>query len=249
MKFKNIGIVSLLIIIFTSKVIVAKSFNIIEDRLMSIGVEKEYRENIITYIEALDLSNEDVSNIVTEIEDLKTNLIGKSTIRDFKFSELFSMYNRVKNIALDMGLVVDVVFSDKELILKDRKRKNVLFKGDIDRLYELYSNYNAKGYDKNEDLMLVYEEIKNTDIIKQVERIYDNEISNEYIVDNKQDTVDLKSEENEVNTKINEEDELSSLFKEVGSINSYDHLTIVLFGCLCGVLVILTLLILRRSKL
>ncbi len=116
----------------------------VKEDLEKIGVEEEYRENIETYLENLNISKEDINNIMEEAKEVIGSIQDKNSISDFSFSEIFGLYKKTKGVAKDLNL--DFGFSI------DKKNNNVLIEGNISDLENYYDKYVEILQDKESHL-------------------------------------------------------------------------------------------------
>ena len=124
----------------------------VKEDLEKIGVEEEYRENIETYLENLNISKEDINNIMEEAKEVIGSIQDKNSISDFSFSEIFGLYKKTKGVAKDLNLDFGFSIANKSFTLKDKKNNNVLIEGNISDLENYYDKYVEILQDKESHL-------------------------------------------------------------------------------------------------
>ncbi len=124
----------------------------VKEDLEKIGVEEEYRENIETYLENLNISKEDINNIMEEAKEVIRSIQDKNSISDFSFSEIFGLYKKTKGVAKDLNLDFGFSIANKSFTLKDKKNNNVLIEGNISDLENYYDKYVEILQDKESHL-------------------------------------------------------------------------------------------------
>lgn len=124
----------------------------VKEDLEKIGVEEEYRENIETYLENLNISKEDINNIMEEAKEVIRSIQDKNSISDFSFSEIFGLYKKTKGVAKDLNLDFGFSIANKSFTLKDKKNNNVLIEGNISDLENYYDKYVGILQDKESHL-------------------------------------------------------------------------------------------------
>lgn len=172
----------------------------IKEDLKEIGLEEEYRENIETYLENLNISKEDINNITEEAKEVMGSIQDKNSISDFSFSEIWELYKKTKGVAKDLNLDFGFSIANKSFTLKDKKNNNVLIEGSIGDLENYYDKYVAILKDKT---------LENN---KSKESNFETNIS-------KQD-----NNEREIITKIEDEKETSPKASEENK-NSYNNIS------------------------
>ncbi|MGM9979108.1 MAG: hypothetical protein ACI33J_09945 [Clostridium sp.] len=172
----------------------------IKEDLEEIGLEEEYRENIETYLENLNISKEDINNITEEAKEVMGSIQDKNSISDFSFSEIWGLYKKTKDVAKDLNLDFGFSIANKSFTLKDKKNNNVLIEGSISDLENYYDKYVAILKDKTSENNKSKESNLETNILKQ-----DNN-------------------EKEIITKIEDENETPSKALEENK-NSYNNIS------------------------
>ena len=94
---KKTAIIILAISIFLISDIIRVSANTSKD-LKSIGLNTE---SFVEYMNNLDISKQDIEEIVDKGKELSENIKDKTNIKDFKISELINIYKEINLIAND----------------------------------------------------------------------------------------------------------------------------------------------------
>ena len=139
----------------------------IKEDLEEIGLEEEYRKNIETYLENLNISKEDINNITEEAKEVMGSIQDKNSISDFSFSEIWGLYKKTKSVAKDLNLDFGFSIANKSFTLKDKKNNNVLIEGSISDLENYYYKYVAILKDKTLENNKFKENNLETNILKQ----------------------------------------------------------------------------------
>ena len=152
----------------------------VKEDLEKIGVEEEYRENIETYLN-LNISKEDINNIMEEAKEVIGSIQDKNSISDFSFSEIFGLYKKTKGVAKDLNLDFGFSIANKSFTLKDKKKPEVLtlkngkgkvLKETIEEIKKSYLNSVRSFYNGSSDLEkdLIIEKIheKRTSYIEEL---------------------------------------------------------------------------------
>lgn len=192
-KIFNILIITFLVLNMPIICVHSETVNLIEEKLESIGVSDEYSDNIINYITNLKLSTEETKKLLENSNNIISRIKEKEDYSDFTLTELLNLYGEALNIADKLNINLDLNFSTKEVVLKDKNSKLTLIKcnmGDVKRYYENYkkSPLTSKDY---EDLKGYI--VENT--ITNDEKINSSESNNSNIITKNYDKSDLKDEE------------------------------------------------------
>lgn len=192
-KIFNILIITFLVLNMPIICVHSEKVNLIEEKLESIGVSDEYSDNIINYITNLKLSTEETKKLLEDSNNIISRIKEKEDYSDFTLTELLNLYGEALNIADKLNINLDLNFSTKEVVLKDKNSKLTLIKcnmGDVKRYYENYkkSPLTSKDY---EDLKGYI--VENT--ITNDEKINSSESNNSNIITKNYDKSDLKDEE------------------------------------------------------
>lgn len=192
-KIFNILIITFLVLNLQIIYVNSETVNLIEEKLESIGVSDEYSDNIINYITNLKLSTEETKKLLENSNNIISRIKEKEDYSDFTLTELLNLYGEALNIADKLNINLDLNFSTKEVVLKDKNSKLTLIKcnmGDVKRYYENYkkSPLTSKDY---EDLKGYI--VENT--ITNDEKINSSESNNSNIITKNYDKSDLKDEE------------------------------------------------------
>lgn len=201
-KIFNILIITFLVLNMPIICVHSETVNLIEEKLESIGVSDEYSDNIINYITNLKLSTEETKKLLEDSNNIISRIKEKEDYSDFTFTELLNLYGEALNIADKLNINLDLNFSTKEVVLKDKNSKLTLIKcnmGDVKRYYENYkkSPLTSKDY---EDLKGYI--VENT--ITNDEKINSSESNNSNIITKNYDKSDLKDEEIAKNSKTSD---------------------------------------------
>lgn len=175
--------------------------NQLEEKLTEIGLPDEYSDNIAQYIDNIDITEEEYSSILGDGKVVIELVYGKSNLRDFSISELYTVYSKISEIVTDLNLSMKVDFINKQVAILDKENNNILFKGSPNDINKYYSNYEKLAYAGEEDMDLE-SYIKNLIVSAENNVAKEDEINEIYNEDN---TIVLQSDLETEEIKANEE--------------------------------------------
>lgn len=152
--------ISLFIFIFIFSVnVFAGDLSYIEEALVNLGVNEDYSENIVEYLENIEISESDFQEIENNVNNIKDAV--QNNDEDINFLKYYTVYDNVMDIAEIMNLDLDVNLNDLSISLIDKNNNNILYEGDTDSLMQIYSNYRDSNYTIN--VAEIFEDINNLD--------------------------------------------------------------------------------------
>lgn len=152
--------ISLFIFIFIFSVnVFAGDLSYIEEALVNLGVNEDYSENIVEYLENIEISESDFQEIENNVNDIKE--VVQNNDEDINFLKYYTVYDNIMDIAKIMNLDLDVDLNDLSISLIDKNNDNILYEGDTDSLMQIYSNYRDSNYTIN--VAEIFEDINNLD--------------------------------------------------------------------------------------
>lgn len=189
--------------------------NQLEEKLNELGLPDEYSNNIAQYIDNIDITEEEYSNILGDGKVVIELVYGKSNLRDFSISELYTVYSKISEIVNDLNLSMKIDFINKQVAILDKENNNILFKGSPNDINKYYSNYEDLAYAGEEDMDLE-SYIKNLIVSEENNIAKEDEVNENYSEDK---TIvlqsDLETEEIKANEEIGtEEKSISSPIEE-----------------------------------
>ena len=194
---KKTAIIILAISIFLISDIIRVSANTSKD-LKSIGLNTE---SFVEYMNNLDISKQDIEEIVDKGKELSENIKDKTNIKDFKISELINIYKEINLIANDLNLNIDFSFKDGNFNLKEKNRDDIIFKGNVNNLgeyFEFYKN-NIQLFAKE-----VLGNIENKEILENIGDVVEEELggsketlNNVLMIDENEATNDSRNSEDQ----------------------------------------------------
>ena len=179
----------------------AGDLSYIEEALVDLGVNEDYSENIVEYLENIEISESDFQEIENNVNNIKD--VVQNNDEEINFLKYYTVYDNIMDIAEIMNLDLDVDLSDLSISLIDKNNNNILYEGDTNSLMQIYSNYRDSNYAIN--VAEIFEDINNLDeneiVISDTEN---NTNINEDIFNNEIDSnLDTKSELNISNNEKN----------------------------------------------
>lgn len=203
-KVFRILIFSLLILNLSTKFVHGEILSLIGERLESIGIQEKYSDNIISHINNLNLSKEELQKISEDIDNMILSIQNKESYNDFSFKEMINIYGEVLNIMDCLNINVDLDLDKKEVVLKSKDSKLTLIKCDINEAKKYYENYKQSPFTIQD-----YEELKS--FIEDNSRT-NKELENENIYNNKF--------ENNDNTYLNDKELIEDSKEEINTDDS-----------------------------
>lgn len=210
---KKIVIIIFAINIFLISDIIRVSANTSKD-LQSIGLNSQ---NFVEYINNLDINKEDIEEIVDKGKELSENIKDKTSIKDFKISELLNIYKEITSIANNLNLNIDFSLKDGNFDLKEKNKNEIIFKGnvnDLGKYFEFYKN-NTQLFAKE-----VLGNIENKDILENIEEVVEEKLGDAKETINNSSIIDESYNENDVSKKDNQ-NKLSTNKEEKDTENSF----------------------------
>lgn len=179
-KVFRILIFSLLILNLSTKFVHGEILSLIGERLESIGIQEKYSDNIISHINNLNLSKEELQKISEDIDNMILSIQNKESYNDFSFKEMINIYGEVLNIMDCLNINVDLDLDKKEVILKSKDSKLTLIKCDINEAKKYYENYKQSPFtiQDYEELKSFIEDNSKTNKELENENIYNNKFEN-----------------------------------------------------------------------
>lgn len=143
-------------------------------------------ENLIEYINNLDLTEEEVTNIAEKSKAISKDIKEKATFKDYKLTEIIRIYRNFTSMSKSLKLNIDFSMKNGEFSLKDESNNNSIFKGNIS---EIKTYFNAI---KNNTELLTKEVLPNIDN-KELTKVLTTEvfanIDNKYLIEFLEDEI------------------------------------------------------------
>lgn len=203
---KKISLIILIIIVFLIGDQIRVSANSNEEVLKSnLNIE-----NLIEYINNLDLSEEEIENISEKSKTISEDIKEKASFKDYKLKEIIKIYKNFTSISNTLKLNIDFSIKNGDFILKDKANGNSIFKGNVSEI-EKYFN----AIQNNTELLIteVLANIDNESLKEKIEDvIYENSNSDENLSsnDNLSNNEDTEIAENNTNLKIENNEDIYS---------------------------------------
>ena len=221
----------------------AGDLSYIEEALVNLGVNEDYSENIVEYLENIEISESDFQEIENNVNDIKE--VVQNNDEDINFLKYYTVYDNVMDIAEIMNLDLDVDLSDLSISLIDKNNDNILYEGDTDSLMQIYSNYKESNYTINvaeifNDINLDENEIGISDTENDT-NINSNRFNNE--IESKLDTEsDLNISNDEKNNVLDEYIDKFEKYNECLLVNNNDiiewKIVLIVFGVVLIIFII-----------
>lgn len=164
-------------------------------------------DNLIEYINTLDISREEIDEVVDKGKEITDDVKGKESIKDYKITELLRIYKNVTAMAEGLRLDIDFSFKNGDFTLKEKSTKDPIFKGNISGIKSYY-----EAIKNNSDVLSleVFSNIDNSEVVDYFKSSIEDELAdNENInteISNKKSDIDSKLDNSTIseNNKENE---------------------------------------------
>lgn len=180
----------------------------LENQLQEIGIEDNYSENIADYVYYYVLDDKKIEEVVQRGEKIASTVENKSSLTDFKFNDLKSIYNDFNFITKALNLKLNFNLRDMSIEIKEKNNNTVLIKANLEQISGYYNNY-VDDFAQDGIMNIVKDEKKQKEEKLKVvpvgnmnfnnnnlEAKYNNsELAKANYIENKRDT--LKDENNE----------------------------------------------------
>lgn len=222
----------------------AGDLSYIEETLVNLGVNEDYSENIVEYLENIEISESDFQEIENNVNNIKD--VVQNNDEEINFLKYYTVYDNIMDIAEIMNLDLDVDLSDLSISLIDKNNNNILYEGDTNSLMQIYSNYRDSNYAIN--VAEIFEDINNLDeneiVISDTENNtnINEDIFNNEIDSNLDTKSDLNISNNEKNNVLDEYiDKFEKYDKELLVNNNDDiiewEIVLIVFGVALAVFI------------
>lgn len=222
----------------------AGDLSYIEEALVNLGVNEDYSENIVEYLENIEISESDFQEIENNVNNIKD--VVQNNDEEINFLKYYTVYDNIMDIAEIMNLDLDVDLSDLSISLIDKNNNNILYEGDTNSLMQIYSNYRDSNYAIN--VAEIFEDINNLDeneiVISDTENNtnINEDIFNNEIDSNLDTKSDLNISNNEKNNVLDEYiDKFEKYDKELLVNNNDDiiewEIVLIVFGVALAVFI------------
>ncbi|MDU5110808.1 MAG: hypothetical protein E6248_10190 [Clostridium sp.] len=155
-------------------------------------------DNLIEYINTLDISREEIDEVVDKGKEITDDVKGKESIKDYKITELIRIYKNVTAMAEGLRLDIDFSFKNGDFTLKEKSTKNPIFKGNISGIKSYY-----EAIKNNSDVLSleVFSYIDNTEVIDNFKKSIEDEIDDNENIDTKVNDNKKSDIESELNNR------------------------------------------------
>ena len=163
-------------------------------------------ENLIEYINNLDLTEEEVTNISEKSKSITKDIKENASFNDYKLTEIIKIYRNFTSMSKSLKLKIDFSMKNGDFNLKDKSNNNSIFKGNISKIKayfnviknntellktEIFDNIDNKELTEvlttevfaNKDLVEILEDkifnnIEDEALVKSIEKVMDGNVSN-----------------------------------------------------------------------
>ncbi|MGG7143270.1 hypothetical protein ACQPVP_07360 [Clostridium nigeriense] len=215
-KYKKISIIILIMLVFLIGDQIRVYANSDEEVLKSnLNIE-----NLIEYINNLDLSEEEIQNISDKSKTISNDIKVNASFKDYKLTDIIKIYKNFASMSNDLKLNIDFSIKNGDFTLKDKANGNSIFKGNVSEIKKYFEVI------KNNTELLTTEVLANIDnetikeTIKEILSEDNVDDSNENFSTNEDLSVNEETETTKNNnyTTIESEEDIS--INEKSSINN-----------------------------
>lgn len=211
-KYKKISIIILIMLVFLIGDQIRVYANSDEEVLKSnLNIE-----NLIEYINNLDLSEEEIQNISDKSKTISNDIKVNASFKDYKLTDIIKIYKNFASMSNDLKLNIDFSIKNGDFTLKDKANGNSIFKGNVSEIKKYFEVI------KNNTELLTTEVLANIDneTIKEILSEDNVDGSNENFSTNEDLSVNEETETTKNNnyTKIEIEEDIS--INKKSSINN-----------------------------
>lgn len=215
-KYKKISIIILIMLVFLIGDQIRVYANSDEEVLKSnLNIE-----NLIEYINNLDLSEEEIQNISDKSKTISNDIKVNASFKDYKLTDIIKIYKNFASMSNDLKLNIDFSIKNGDFTLKDKANGNSIFKGNVSEIKKYFEVI------KNNTELLTTEVLANIDnetikeTIKEILSEDNVDGSNENFSTNEDLSVNEETETTKNNNYTTIEGEEYISINEKSSINN-----------------------------
>lgn len=215
-KYKKISIIILIMLVFLIGDQIGVYANSDEEVLKSnLNIE-----NLIEYINNLDLSEEEIQNISDKSKTISNDIKVNASFKDYKLTDIIKIYKNFASMSNDLKLNIDFSIKNGDFTLKDKANGNSIFKGNVSEIKKYFEVI------KNNTELLTTEVLANIDnetikeTIKEILSEDNVDGSNENFSTNEDLSVNEETETTKNNNYTTIEGEEYISINEKSSINN-----------------------------
>lgn len=151
-------------------------------------------DNLIEYINTLDISREEIDEVVDKGKEITDDVKGKESIKDYKITELLRIYKNVTAMAEGLRLDIDFSFKNGDFTLKEKSTKDPIFKGNISGIKSYY-----EAIKNNSDVLSleVFSNIDNAEVVDYFKSSIEDELA-----DNENINTEISNKKSDIDSKI-----------------------------------------------
>lgn len=194
-------------------------------------------DNLIEYINTLDISREEIDEIVDKGKEITDDVKGKESIKDYKITELLRIYKNVTDMAEGLRLDIDFSFKNGDFTLKEKSTKDPIFKGNISGIKSYY-----EAMKNNSDVLSleVFSNINNTEVLDYFKNSIENKLADNENIDNEinytnKSVIESKINNNSTISENNKENE--NLLMNNDNTNSSILPISIYIGCILTIII------------
>ncbi len=140
-----IGFGILTLITINSIEINAEEIVITEEQIIELGIPEEYSENIVTYIDDMDLSNEEIISLINDNMQIVDYLQEENTMSNIELRDILALHNYLDETLEELNLELDIDIFDRNIKIVDSLKKNILFQCGVEEIKTYYEDFIKAG--------------------------------------------------------------------------------------------------------
>ena len=159
-EIKIILYIPLLLMMFTQKVR-AEEIAITEEQILRIGIPSEFSENIITYVDYMNIDKEFINEIIDDNKYIAKYLDSNYKADNIDINEIYEIYNQGIHIMKKLNIDVKIDVLQSEIVVKELINNTTLFRCNINEINKYYDYFMFKG--GKEEVRAVFIDIQNSE--------------------------------------------------------------------------------------
>ena len=233
-----IGFSIFILIVTNITEVSAEEIAVTKEQIIELGIPKEYSENIVTYIDNMNLSNEEIVALINKNQHIVDYLKEDNKITKLELKDILTLHNYIDETLQDLKLELDLDIFDRKIRIIDSIKENILFQCEIGEIEQYYEDFIEAGGAEHVKLVFLninLEELIKADSTNSYEEEAEDYIEEKKLKDNYESNVVIENIELEELTANNTSEGNIESENRVGSSLKY-------LGVLAIIIILLALL-------
>jgi len=133
-KYKKISIIILIMLVF----LIGDQIRVYANSDEEVLTSNLNIENLIEYINNLDLSEEKIQNISDKSKTISNDIKVNASFKDYKLTDIIKIYKNFASMSNDLKLNIDFSIKNGDFTLKDKANGNSIFKGNVSEIKKYF---------------------------------------------------------------------------------------------------------------